>query len=100
MDTEMLLIAFLTSGGIIFLLVSWIRSAGSLGVERRHRVTDILVIGAILTFIPQFIDGTEGSILSKTGIFVLLYGLLILLVGKFKEGRNEKMKRRLKQVKQ
>ncbi|NOZ59139.1 MAG: hypothetical protein GXO66_06145 [Euryarchaeota archaeon] len=68
-------------------IILWIRSASQIKKDKRARVLDLLVIGTILTFVPQFADGSTS--LSIAGVLIFSYGVLILLSEKFREGLEE-----------
>jgi membrane-bound ClpP family serine protease len=78
------LLAFVAVIGIIL----WIKSTTQIKNDKKTRVLDLIVIGAILTFVPQFADGDRS--LSIAGVLIFSYGVLILLSEKFREGSEEK----------
>ena len=77
-----ILLALIALTGIIL----WIRSAAQIK-DNRARALDIIVIGAILSIVPQFTDSSTS--VSIAGVLIFSYGVLILLSEKFREGAEE-----------
>ena len=67
-------------------IILWIRSAAQIK-DNRARALDIIVIGAILSIVPQFTDSSKS--VSIAGVLIFSYGVLILLSEKFREGAEE-----------
>ncbi len=77
-----ILLALIALTGIIL----WIRSAAQTK-DNRARALDIIVIGAILSIVPQFTDSSKS--LSIAGVLIFSYGVFVLLSEKFREGTEE-----------
>ncbi|WP_457554931.1 hypothetical protein [Candidatus Pyrohabitans sp.] len=77
-----ILLALIALTGIIL----WIRSAAQIK-DNRARALDIIVIGAILSIVPQFTDSSTS--VSIAGVLIFSYGVLVLLTEKFREGAEE-----------
>ncbi len=79
-----ILLALIALTGIIL----WIRSAAQIKEkDNRARALDIIVIGAILSIVPQFTDSSTS--VSIAGVLIFSYGVLVLLTEKFREGAEE-----------
>ena len=79
-----ILLALIALTGIIL----WIRSAAQIKEkDNRARALDIIVIGAILSIVPQFMNSSVS--LSMAGVLIFSYGVLVLLTEKFREGAEE-----------
>jgi len=77
-----ILLALIALAGIIL----WIRSAAQIK-DNRARALDLIVIGAILSIVPQFMNSSKS--VSIAGVLIFPYRVPILLSEKFREGAEE-----------
>lgn len=77
---------------IAFILI--IRSTLTLEKQDKNRITDLLVVGAII-YLTHMIMPTYSTIYEPTalaGFLIFLYGFIILIYKKFEEGYRESRK--------
>ncbi len=83
--------------GVVILILAYIaysliKQLRTLEKSQARRIQDIMVTGAILywpnIFMPRELGG-QTVILTAAGMLIFLYGYMLLLIEKFRQGRRE-----------
>lgn len=77
---------------IIYAAYTTIKQLRTLEISLSRRILDLMVIGIILYLLELLMPQERGGhtiILRTAGLFIFLYGYGILLVEKYREGREE-----------
>lgn len=80
------------NGEYCFFEDTTIKQLRTLETSQARRIFDLMIIGAIIYLLDFFIPQERGGqtiILRTTGLLIFLYGYGILLVEKYREGREE-----------